>query len=102
MDLLRNLLIGMTLGLCLPGCEADSTVYPVPESSPDDVLVVVEEYLVDQGTKLDDYEINLIGFDYVDRSWRVGFDGKSNIIGDHFWVIVSDEDTSQISLQPGL
>jgi len=88
--------------LFLFGCEADSSTYPEPDLTPDEVLAVVSEYLVIHETKLDDYETNLIGFDYVDRDWRVGFDGKRGIVGDHFWVTVSDADISDISLQPGL
>ena len=99
---MRNVLLGTLVSLFLSGCEADSNTYPDPVLTPDEVLVAVTEYLVKRETRLEDYEINLIGFDYVDRDWRVGFDGKSGIVGDHFWVTVSDNDISDISLQPGL
>jgi hypothetical protein len=99
---MRKLVLGTVVGLFVFGCEADSSTYPNPDLTPDEVLAAVTEYLVNRETQLEDYEINLIGFDYVDRDWRVGFDGKSGIVGDHFWVTVSDDDISDISLQPGL
>ncbi len=102
MCLMRSFLFGTVVSLFLFGCEADSNTYPEPNLTPDEVLAIVSEYLVNRETQLEDYEINLIGFDYVDRDWRVGFDGKSLIIGDHFWVTVSDADIGDISLQPGL
>ncbi len=99
---MRSFLLTMLAGLILAGCESGSVSYPDPNLTPDQVMAAVSEYLMDQGTQLEDYEVNRIGFDYVDRDWMVGFDGKSLIIGDHFFVTVSDEDINDISLIPGL
>ncbi len=100
--MIRNLIFGALIGSFLIACEAKSNAYPPPRLTPDEVLVAVTAYLEERETQLDNYEISLVGFNYTNRSWGVGYDGISLTIGDHFWVKVSDDDISEISLVPGL
>lgn len=99
---MRRLFLCLTATLVLLGCGSSSSEYPDPVLTPDEVMEAVTEHVASSGTQLEDYDLNRIGFNYVSRNWSVGFSGKSGIVGDHFWVIVSDTNINEISLERGL
>jgi hypothetical protein len=99
---MRRIVFLLIATFLFAACESSSSNYPDPNLSPDEVLTAVTEYVADRGTQLGDYDLDRIAFDYASRRWSVGFSGKSGIVGDHFWVIVSDQNISEISLVPGL
>ena len=99
--MVRSLILSFTW-IIVAGCDVGRTDYPAPELVPEEVVAVATEYLTARQTKLDDYDLESLGFDYIDREWHLMYWGKSGVIGDHFALKISDEDKSNISVIPGL
>jgi hypothetical protein len=89
-------------GLLLGACEHDAADFDRPKQTPEAVLRAVTEHMTSKGTAMEKYELDSLSFNYVQRRWWVGFNGKSLLIGDHFAVQVSDEDMSKLQVVPGL
>jgi hypothetical protein len=89
-------------GLLLGACEHDAADFDRPKQTPEAVLRAVTEHMTSKGTTMEKYELDSLSFDYVQRRWWLGFNGKSLLIGDHFSVQVSDEDMRKLEVVPGL
>jgi len=98
----------VTLVLCLSilalsvvlGCSERATEYPSPNLSPDDALQVAANYLGQQEVPASDYDVVLVGFNYIDRTWRISYRAKSGILHDQYWLKISDEGANEVSLLP--
>ena len=100
---MRNVIaIFATAMTLLNACKPDSSVFVDPSQTPGSVLEAVNEHMTEEGTVMVNYELDALTYDYVDRRWAVSYTGGSRAIGDHFTVLVSDEDLSKLEVVPGL
>jgi len=88
--------------LCASGCGPSSATYEVPQNLPGTVLSVAEQYLEARGPEIGQYELDGLTFDYLNRRWFVSFHAKSLAIGDHFSLLVSDDDLNSVEFVPGI
>jgi hypothetical protein len=83
----------------LLACRENASEYPSPVQSPSEVKLAAIAYLEQQQVDAADYELKLLGFDYIERSWRVMFTGKSGVLHDTYWLEVSDDNITDILLR---
>ena len=88
--------------LATTACQSGSASYSAPRQLPAAVVEVAEHHMVQRGTEIGRYDLENLSFDYVDRKWRLTFAGKSLAIGDHFAVVVSDENLQVTDVIKGL
>jgi len=99
---MRHLIAILGAASMLVACEREPRAFSSPEQTPDAVLKVVNNHMTSKGTVMTDYEIDGLSYNYVDRRWAVSYSGRSLVLGDHFTVLVSDEDPSELEVVPGL
>ena len=99
---MRHVIAFLGAASLFSACEREPTAFSRPQQAPDGVLKVVNDHMVSKGTVMADYELDSLSYDYVDRRWSVFYTGRTLAIGDHFAVLVSDEDAGEIEVVPGL
>ena len=85
----------------LGACQRDSAAFADPVNSAEDVLKVATDHMASEGTVIEDYELDALMYDYVDKEWSIFYSRKSLAIGGHFTVLVSDSDINKITVVPG-
>jgi hypothetical protein len=83
----------------LAACGEESSEYPPPILVPENVKSAATGFLEQQQVEVADYELELLGFDYVKRTWRLRFSGKSGVLHDTYWLVVADDNINEISLR---
>ena len=83
----------------LVACGKDPGDYPRPILAPENVKLAATTFLEQQQVDVAEYELELLGFDYVKRTWRLSFTGKSGVLHDTYWLIVEDDNINEISLR---
>jgi hypothetical protein len=86
----------------LVACERESPLFAEPKLAADRVLKVAADHMSSKGTVMSNYELDGLSYDYVDRRWAVFYAGRALGVGDHFTVLVSDQDPGKVEVVPGL
>lgn len=86
----------------LGACQCGPDVFADPVHSAGDVLKVATDHMASRGMVMENYELDALTYDYVDKEWSLFYSGKSLGVGDHFTVRISDSDTNKITVVPGL
>ena len=94
----RFTILVLVLVIVVAGCHSQSTDYEDPKLTPEAVVAVSNSYLSQQDVDVALYEIDRVGFDYVNRTWHLSYEGTRGILHDYYWVKVSDEDVSEIEI----
>jgi hypothetical protein len=96
---LRKYLLSLFTLSLLAACGEQSSDYPLPDLFPESVEAAAVTFLNEQEIDVTDYNLELLGFDYVKRTWRLSFVGESGFLHDTYWVVVADDDINEISLR---
>lgn len=80
------------------GCNSQSSKYSGPKLTPDDVVTASDSYLANQDVDRALYNIETVGFNFVDRTWHVSFQGTQGVLHDYFWIKISDNNIDEIEI----
>lgn len=83
----------------LSACAEETGDYPPPALNPDNVKSAAITFLEQQQVDVAEYEMELLGFNYVERTWRLSFTGKSGVLHDTYWLVVADDNINEIALR---
>lgn len=73
-----------------------------PTSTPHEILLTAEKYLIDKGISLTEYDIREITYDYVSQMWLISYFGKvGSASGRHFGLQINDINMNDIKLIGG-
>ena len=79
--------------ILVSGCNGcDRRLDHAPRLSEREVMLIAEESARRNGYELANYSITTFEYEYVERDchWTIVFNGKSDIIGNHFLVSIDD------------
>ena len=97
---MKKLLVSVFVLSLLAACGEEFSEYPPPILVPENVKSAATGFLEQQQqVEVADYELELLGFDYVKRTWRLRFSGKSGVLHDTYWLVVADDNINEISLR---
>ncbi len=84
--------------LILSACTKGPSDYPPPSLAPTEVESAASVFLLEQDIDVNDYRLEMLGFNYVKRTWHLQFEGKSGVLHDYYWLVVEDDNINEISL----
>ena len=95
---MKKTLVSLLIVLILSACAKEPSDYPPPMLTPADVFSAANVFLTDKEIDVAEYRLEMLGFNYVKRTWHLQFEGNSGVLHDYYWLVVDDDNINEISL----